>query len=63
MDYFVFEKHATSIKRKSNNNIADIVSFQPRKEITVKWKEWGEETFIYDKQNDKYVFENNTNNQ
>lgn len=54
-DYLIFRKKATEVFRKGNSDEAEIISFYPQKEITIKWKRWGEETFVYDERKNRYV--------
>lgn len=55
-DYLVFETESV-VKRKSISDKATLVTFSPKKEITIKWDRWGKETFVWNKNKNVYVLE------
>ena len=62
-DYLIFETGASSGHRSASADSADILLFVPNKKITLKWHNYGEETFIFDKEKQAYVFEESVKNQ
>ncbi len=51
-DYLVFSTDKTRVYRHfASTETAQVISFIPQKEITIKWEAWGRETFLYSKEN------------
>ncbi len=47
-DIPIFSKDKKRVKRRNrNNDEGTVISFIPKQKITIKWDNWGEETFIY----------------
>ena len=57
-DYLVFETGAETVSRKSVLQKARVLLFIPNEKITIKWDDWGEETFMFDIHKRVYVHQN-----
>ena len=55
--YFVFSYDASKIHNQKNGDIAKVLLFIPHEKITVKWDNYGEETFIYSSDRKAYFLE------
>lgn len=55
--YFVFSYDASKIHNQKNGDIAKVLLFIPHEKITVKWDNYGEETFIYSPERKAYFLE------
>lgn len=55
-DYVCFDQNLLDVYRKQNNDKAQLLVYEPKKKIKLKWYKWGEEEFVYNPQNGVYVF-------
>ncbi len=61
--YLVFSQDASRIHNQINGDMAKVLLFVPYEKITIKWDQYGEETFIYSSTKHAYILEEDENNE